>query len=118
MAVVGLSNTLAREGAKKNIHVNVIAPSAASRMTEDVLPPDVLALLKPEYVAPIVAYLCHESCTANGGIYEMGGGYYSALRWQRSQGVFLDVSAFVCVFTVCTAGCLRFGPVEQILCFL
>lgn len=63
MAVIGLANTLAREGEKKNIFVNVIAPTAASRMTADVMPPDVLALLKPEFVAPFVGYLCHESST-------------------------------------------------------
>ena len=92
MAVIGLANTLAREGAKRNVHVNVIAPSAASRMTADILPPDVLALLKPELVAPIALYLCHDSCDANGGVFEMGGGYYSALRWERTAGAFCDVS--------------------------
>jgi NAD(P)-dependent dehydrogenase (short-subunit alcohol dehydrogenase family) len=96
MAVVGLANTLAREGAKRNIVVNTIAPAAASRMTQDLMPPDVLAVLKPEYVAPIVAYLCHESCTTTGALYEMGGGYFTALRWQRSQGAFCDVRACGC----------------------
>lgn len=95
MAVVGLANTLAREGAKRNIVVNTIAPAAASRMTQDLMPPDVLAVLKPEYVAPIVAYLCHESCTTTGALYEMGGGYFTALRWQRSQGAFCDVRPLV-----------------------
>ncbi len=45
-----MTNTLALEGAKKNVLVNCIAPTAASRMTADVMPPDVLALLKPELV--------------------------------------------------------------------
>jgi NAD(P)-dependent dehydrogenase (short-subunit alcohol dehydrogenase family) len=53
---------LAREGEKKNIRVNTIAPLAASRMLETVMPPDVLANLKPALVAPLVGYLCHESC--------------------------------------------------------
>jgi NAD(P)-dependent dehydrogenase (short-subunit alcohol dehydrogenase family) len=58
--------TLAREGAKKNIHANSIAPLAASRMTETVMPPEILAALKPDFVVPLVAYLCHESTTENG----------------------------------------------------
>lgn len=54
MGLVGLSNTLAIEGASSNIHCNVIVPTAASRLTEDVLPPDVYAELKPELIAPVV----------------------------------------------------------------
>lgn len=53
---------LAKEGAKRNIRVNTVAPLAASRMLETVMPPDVLANLKPALVAPLVAYLCHDSC--------------------------------------------------------
>ena len=54
----GLAQTLAIEGAKQNVRVNTIAPIAGSRMTETVLPPDLLAALKPEYVSPLVACLC------------------------------------------------------------
>src|SRR5690606_12065175 len=61
LGIVGLSNTLAREGASKNIKVNTIAPLAGSRMTATVMPEEMLNALKPEYVAPVVAYLCHES---------------------------------------------------------
>jgi len=53
MGILGLSNTLAREGEKKNIFVNTIIPVAASRMTETVMPPDVLENLKPEYIVPL-----------------------------------------------------------------
>ena len=95
MGIVGLTNTLAREGDKRNVLVNCIAPTAASRMTEDIMPKDVLAILKPELVAPLVAYLAHESCTSNGGLFELGGGLHTALRWQRTAGAFLDVSGFL-----------------------
>jgi len=82
----GLSNTIAIEGAKYNITSNTIAPIAASRLTEDILPPDILEMLKPEYVAPLVLYLCHESCTKTAGLFECGGGWAAELRRQRSTG--------------------------------
>ncbi|HLL53375.1 MAG TPA: SDR family NAD(P)-dependent oxidoreductase, partial [Myxococcaceae bacterium] len=86
LGLVGLSNTLAIEGSKKNIRVNTIAPVAGSRMTETILPKEVLDALKPEYVSPLVAYLCHEGCEENGGLFEVGGGFVAKLRWQRSEG--------------------------------
>jgi len=73
--------TLAREGDKKNIRCNTIAPVAASRMTETVLPPSALEMLKPDYIVPLVAYLAHESCEENGSVFEIGGGFVSKLRW-------------------------------------
>ncbi|KAJ3413977.1 hypothetical protein HDV05_007266 [Chytridiales sp. JEL 0842] len=85
-ALHGFTLTLAREGAKKNIHCNTIAPLAASRMTETVMPPEILAALKPEFVVPVVAYLCHESTEENGGLFEVGAGFVSKLRWERSKG--------------------------------
>ncbi|GFG30340.1 hypothetical protein Cfor_01575, partial [Coptotermes formosanus] len=70
MGLVGLNNTLAIEGMKNNIHCNVIVPTAASRLTEDILPPDFFAQLRPELIAPVVVWLCHESCEENGAIIE------------------------------------------------
>ncbi|KAI9477831.1 MAG: hypothetical protein EXX96DRAFT_650255 [Benjaminiella poitrasii] len=86
LALASFSNSLAKEGAKDNIHCNTIAPMAASRMTETVMPPEVLASLKPEFVTPVVGYLCHEGTAETGGIFEVGGGFVSKLRWERSQG--------------------------------
>ena len=57
-------------------------------MTATIMPPDVLANLKPEHVAPIVAWLCHESCKTTGGVYEMGAGWTGAVKWEQSRGVF------------------------------
>ena len=82
----GLAQTLAVEGRKRNILVNTIAPLAGSRMTETVLPAELLAALKPEYVSPLVAWLCHESCEETGGLYEVGGGFMGKLRWERAAG--------------------------------
>uniref|UniRef100_A0A6B2L4T8 SCP2 domain-containing protein n=1 Tax=Arcella intermedia TaxID=1963864 RepID=A0A6B2L4T8_9EUKA len=86
MALVGLANTLSIEGKSKNIVVNTIAPVAGSRMTESVFPANLVAALKPEFVAPLVAYLVHESNAETGGIYEVGAGWMSKVRLQRSRG--------------------------------
>jgi 3-hydroxyacyl-CoA dehydrogenase/3a,7a,12a-trihydroxy-5b-cholest-24-enoyl-CoA hydratase len=86
LGVHGLAQTLAIEGRKKNVLVNTIAPIAGSRMTETVLPPDLIEALKPEYVSPLVAYLCSEGCTDTGGLFEVGGGFIGKLRWERTQG--------------------------------
>ena len=51
--------------------------------------PTLLQALKPAYVAPFVAWLCHEECKDNGGIYEVGAGWAGQLRWQRSAGAFV-----------------------------
>lgn len=89
----GLTQTLAIEGQKRNIFVNSIAPIAASRLTETVMPPDILKNLKPEYVSPLVSYLCHESCTETGGLFEVGCGWFAKLRWERTNGLGLPVDS-------------------------
>ena len=50
-------------------------------MTETVMPKYVTDALKPEFVAPFVAYLCHESLTDSGALYEVGAGYIAKQRW-------------------------------------
>jgi 3-hydroxyacyl-CoA dehydrogenase/3a,7a,12a-trihydroxy-5b-cholest-24-enoyl-CoA hydratase len=82
----GFAQTLAAEGKKRNIIVNTIAPIAGSRMTETVLPKELLDALKPEYVSALVAKLAHESTEETGGLYEVGGGFYAKLRWERTAG--------------------------------
>jgi len=71
---------------KYNINSNAIAPIAASPMTETIMPKDVLENLKPGHVAPVVAYLCHESCKETGGLFETGAGWTGVLRWEQSKG--------------------------------
>ncbi|XP_008287375.1 peroxisomal multifunctional enzyme type 2 [Stegastes partitus] len=86
LGMLGLANTLAIEGRKYNVYCNTIAPVAGSRLTETVMPPDLVAALKPEHVAPLVLWLCHEQCQENGGLFEVGAGWIGKLRWERSRG--------------------------------
>jgi 3-hydroxyacyl-CoA dehydrogenase/3a,7a,12a-trihydroxy-5b-cholest-24-enoyl-CoA hydratase len=88
LGLVGLAQTLAWEGASKNVLVNAIAPTAGSRLTATVLPPEVTDALKPEYVTPLVVLLTAESCASSGKIFEVGGGWVSQTRWEQTQGVF------------------------------
>ena len=86
LGVTGLANTLAIEGRRRDVFVNTIAPLAGSRLTETVLPKEMCDTLKPEYVSPLVAWLCHEDCDETGGLYEVGGGFFGKLRWERAAG--------------------------------
>ncbi|KAF2399008.1 peroxisomal hydratase-dehydrogenase-epimerase [Trichodelitschia bisporula] len=86
--ILGFSRTIAREGAKYNIHVNTVAPSAGTAMTRTVRPEAEVQQLKPEFVAPLIALLCSDVCpTPTGGMYEAGSGWFAATRWQRARGV-------------------------------
>src|SRR5262245_2814048 len=107
LGLVGLSNTLAIEGRKKNVLVNTIAPIAGSRLTETVLPKELVDALKPEFVSPLVAWLAHESCTETGGLFEVGGGVMAKLGWERAYGKLLKLGR-----AMSPAACkLRWEPV-------
>ncbi|MFW6333890.1 MAG: SDR family NAD(P)-dependent oxidoreductase [Desulfosalsimonas sp.] len=77
MGLVGMMNTLKLEGKKHDIKVNTIAPLAASRLTEDIMPPDLLEKMRPELVTPMVVYLASDQCTETGEIFNAGMGYFS-----------------------------------------
>jgi NAD(P)-dependent dehydrogenase (short-subunit alcohol dehydrogenase family) len=87
LGLVGLINTLAQEGAKYNIKANALAPIAATRMTEDILPPEVLQNLTPEFVAPVVAYLVTEEVPDSGSIFIVGGGKVQRTALFQNEGV-------------------------------
>jgi len=87
MGLVGFMNTLKLEGAKHNIKVNTVAPLAATRLTEDVLPADFIDKLKPEFVTPLVLYLCSEQCPVSGGVYNAGMGFYGRASVVSGPGI-------------------------------
>jgi NAD(P)-dependent dehydrogenase (short-subunit alcohol dehydrogenase family) len=89
MAQIGMMNTLKIEGAKYGIRVNAIAPVAKSRLTETVMPPDVLAKLQPDPISQLVVYLCSEACAETGAIYECGGGWFTRSWLVQHVGTYL-----------------------------
>ena len=86
MGLVGFANTLKIEGERANIKANVIAPVATTRLTDDILPPDLKEKLMPEFVAPLVLYLCSEECPVTGAIYNAGAGYYNRVQIVSGPG--------------------------------
>jgi NAD(P)-dependent dehydrogenase (short-subunit alcohol dehydrogenase family) len=77
LGLAGLAKTLHLEGAKYDIRVNTIAPTAATRMTEDIFPPEMLGLFEPENVVPAALYLVSEDAPSNA-IVGAGGGVVQA----------------------------------------
>jgi len=92
MAQVGLMNSMKIEGAKNNIHTNSIAPVAATRMTENLMPEEVLEKLGPELVTPAAIFLVSEEAP-NGVILQAQGGQYSLAAVVENSGVNLGVDA-------------------------
>lgn len=92
MGIIGLMHVLKQEGAKYNIKANVIVPIAGTRMTATVLPPNIVEVLKPEYVAPMVVWACSENCNFSGYTFTAGAGYFSRTAFIEGPGVYFDIS--------------------------
>jgi len=89
LGIIGFMNTLKLEGQKNNIHVNAIAPVAATRMTENLgMPQEIFDRLKPEYVTPGVVFLCSEDAPT-GCILTAGAGAFALARIVETEGVYL-----------------------------
>jgi NAD(P)-dependent dehydrogenase (short-subunit alcohol dehydrogenase family) len=94
MALVGLMQTLGLEGAKHNIRVNCLAPTAATRMTEGLMPQEVLDALKPEAVVPAMLVLAHESAPTRT-ILCAGAGTFEAAHVTLTSGIHLGLGSEV-----------------------
>src|SRR5216683_5042531 len=89
--MVGLMNVLAEEGRKTDIRVNIISPTAATRMTEELLPPQALALMRPEAITPAVEYLLSEDAPTRT-IMGAGAGSFAVIRIVETEGINLPQS--------------------------
>jgi NAD(P)-dependent dehydrogenase (short-subunit alcohol dehydrogenase family) len=89
MGLIGFQNALKIEGAKYNVKINTIAPVAASRLTEDVMPPEFFEKLKPEFVTPLVVYLSSEACEDSGYVFNCGMGWYSRTAIMMAKGTLI-----------------------------
>ncbi|KQU88749.1 3-hydroxyacyl-CoA dehydrogenase [Variovorax sp. Root318D1] len=90
LALVGLMQTLSIEGAKNDIRVNCLAPTAATRMTEGLMPPEVLDALKPEAVVPAMLVLASTDAP-NRTILCAGAGTFEAAHITLTQGAWLGI---------------------------
>jgi NAD(P)-dependent dehydrogenase (short-subunit alcohol dehydrogenase family) len=88
LGIIGFMNTIKLEGQKNNIHINAISPVAATRMTENLMPPAVLEKLKPEYVTPGVVFLASDEAPT-GQILTAGAGAFAVSRIYETEGVYL-----------------------------
>ena len=90
MGVIGFMNTLVQEGAKHDIRVNALAPTAGTRMTEGLIPEAAFELLSPETVTPAVLYLVSEGAP-NRTILCAGAGAYAVAKIVETDGVWLSL---------------------------
>jgi len=90
--VVGLMNVLAIEGERKGIRVNSLAPTAATRMTEDLLDEKTLALLAPESISPGALFMVSDDAPTKT-ILSAGAGVFAIARMEESQGVYIPEGA-------------------------
>lgn len=87
MALIGMMNTMKLEGDRYDVRINTIAPVATTRLTEDILPPDMLEKMKPEFIASMVLAFCAAECKMSGEIINAGMGYYNRAAVLTSPGV-------------------------------
>jgi NAD(P)-dependent dehydrogenase (short-subunit alcohol dehydrogenase family) len=87
LGLVGFQKSLYLEGLKNNIHVNSILPVAATRMTQDIMPQDMLDMLKPEFVTPAVLFL-GSAQAPNNTVISAGAGVYAVAQMVETEGIY------------------------------
>jgi NAD(P)-dependent dehydrogenase (short-subunit alcohol dehydrogenase family) len=95
LGIAGMMLSVKLEGAKYNIKANTLIPVAGTRLTATVMPPQVVEMLKPEFVSPIAVYAVSEACEASGQIFVAGAGYFSRAAVVEGPGFFFDDPAKV-----------------------
>jgi NAD(P)-dependent dehydrogenase (short-subunit alcohol dehydrogenase family) len=86
-AMLGLMNVLKQEGAKYNVMVNTVAPVAGTRLTQTVMPQEMVDRLKPEFVVPAVTYMVSNACSDSGLVIEAGAGNFNRAAMVKGKGL-------------------------------
>jgi 3-hydroxy-3-methylglutaryl CoA synthase/NAD(P)-dependent dehydrogenase (short-subunit alcohol dehydrogenase family)/putative sterol carrier protein len=87
--LIGFMNTLKIEGEKQDIRVNAVAPVAATRLTEGILPPDLMKKLNPQFVTPLVLFFCSDQCKDTGLVINAGMGFFNRAEILTGPGTAL-----------------------------
>jgi NAD(P)-dependent dehydrogenase (short-subunit alcohol dehydrogenase family) len=90
MAVVGLMHALSIEGREHNILVNTVCPMANSRMTDGYFSASMESQMLPEFVSPLIVWLCSEECQQTNSIISAGMGYFARASIMEGSGIILD----------------------------
>lgn len=88
LSLVGFMNTMKLEGSKNDIRVNAISPVAATRMTDNIMPPEMLVKFAPEHVTPGVVYLASKEAPS-GAILTAGAGVFALAQMVETEGAYL-----------------------------
>jgi NAD(P)-dependent dehydrogenase (short-subunit alcohol dehydrogenase family) len=88
LGMLGLAKTLHLEGAKHNIRVNALAPTAGTRMTQDIFPEEAYQAFKPDNVVPAALYLVSDEAPS-GAIVGAGAGVYQSAWITMNEGTLL-----------------------------
>jgi NAD(P)-dependent dehydrogenase (short-subunit alcohol dehydrogenase family) len=129
MGLVGMARTIATEGARFNIKANAVAPNAFTRMTENLITGSAAERLKPDLVAPVVAWLCHEDCPVTGQVFQVGSGRVARVFVAETTGYWnaeltpedvvanfdtiMDESGYSVPASVADAGALMAAPFKS-----
>lgn len=90
LGMLGLAKTIALEGAKSGINCNCVAPFGATSMNSANFPEALKKAINPDYIAPLIAFLSHQSCEESGSMFEASAGSFKKIRFERSKGLNLD----------------------------